>query len=186
MNPAHSAFPQFIPLTAAQNAHKPSPGMTVYIDAAPYPEVKGPHDPATVALLKDDYAGANGELTGILQYIFQQGRVEDNEAFSNALLQIAIVEMMHLDMLGDAIVALGGNPSFDDGKFYWDASKVNYATGLKDMLAANIASEETAIASYERHAALTKNESVKALLERIVKDEQLHLRFFSEMAASVS
>ena len=180
-----TAFPQFIPLTSSQDAHTPGPGMTVYIDAAPYPEVKGAHDPAAVAILKEDYAGAHGELTGILQYIFQQGRIEDNEALSNALLQIAIVEMTHLDMLGDAIVALGGNPSFDDGKYYWDASKVNYATGLKDMLAANIASEETAIADYERHAALMKNESVKALLERIIKDERLHLRFFRELAAAL-
>jgi len=180
-----SAFPQFLPLTADQDARRPSPGMTVYLDAAPYPQVKGTHDPATVALLKEDYAGAHGELTGILLYIFQQARIEGNQALSNALLQIAIVEMMHLDLLVDAITDLGGSPSFDDGKFYWDASKVNYATSLKDMLAADILAEETAIANYERHATMTNNESVKALLERIIKDERLHLRFFREMAAAL-
>jgi len=179
-NTMPSAFPQFLPLTPGQSAHPSGSTMAVAIGTAPYPEVTGVPDPATVALLKEDYAGAGGEITAILQYVYQQGRLDDDPALANAILQIAIVEMMHLDMLGDAIVALGGKPSFDDGHFYWDASKVDYAQDLKGMLQANIAAEKNAIETYEKHSALTENESVKALLARIAQDEQLHLQFFTE------
>jgi bacterioferritin len=96
------------------------------------------------------------------------------------VLQIAICEMMHLDMLGDAINALGGNASFDDGHYYWNASYTNYSSTLREMLSADISAEGTAIASYKKQISLTQNPSVKALLARIIKDEELHLQFFSE------
>ena len=181
--PPQNQFPQFMPPTSYQNAHPLGKKIVVPVDSAPYPEVAGDIDLATVALLKEDYAGGKGELTVVTQYVFQSGRTTDNDSYANGILQIAITEMMHLDMLGDAIVALGGNPSFDNGKYYWCASNVNYAMSYKDMLKANIVAESDAIANYEKHIAMTKNESVKALLRRIVEDEKLHLKFFEELLA---
>jgi len=177
-----NTFPQFFPI---MQGGRQGPGMTVYIDSAPYPKVEDGDDPATVALLKEDYAGAEGELSGVLQYVYQHMMSEGDESFANAMLQIAIVEMTHLDMLGDAIKALGGSPTFDNGKFYWDTSNVDYAAGLQEMLQANINAEKTAIANYGKHAAQTANVFVKALLERIIKDEELHLRFFEETLAGL-
>ncbi|MCL2670908.1 MAG: manganese catalase family protein [Clostridiales bacterium] len=179
-----SHFPQFIPMLPTRAAARPRPGIPVCVDTAPYPEVTGKPDSETVAMLKEDYAGAGSELTAVTQYVFQTSRCED-EAYANAILQIAIVEMLHLDMLGDAIVTLGGNPSFDDGHYYWSAHNVNYAVNQADMLRANIEAEKGAIAAYERHAAATTNETVKALLHRIITDELLHLRFFEESLAAL-
>lgn len=181
--PPQNQFPQFMPPTSGPTANPMGKKMVVPVDSAPYPEVTGERDLATVALLKEDYAGSGGEITAITQYVFQSGRVTDNDSYANGILQIAISEMMHLDMLGDAIVALGGNPSFDDGKKFWCASNVNYAMSYKDMLKANIAAETGAIASYEKHIKMTKNESVKALLSRIIEDEKLHLKFFEDLLA---
>ena len=174
-----NVFPQFIPPVPEQSGHANLPGLTVPLDSAPYPEAEGGPDPATVALLKEDYAGAQGELTAILQYVFQSAASGD-EAFSNAALQVAITEMMHLDMLGDAIETLGGSPRFDDGRYFWDASRVDYATDMRAMLAADIEAERSAIENYQRHMGLTENESVRALLARIIRDEQLHLQFFTD------
>jgi len=179
------SFPQFLPVMSSESSHPKSPGMTVYVDSSPYPEVTGAHDPETVAMLKEDYAGVHGELTAITMYVYQDGRSTENETFANSVLQIAIVEMLHLDMLGDAIVALGGSPSFDDGQNYWTANNVNYTADFKEMLRTDISAESTAIANYEKHAALTKNQSVKALLERIIEDEKLHLRFFTETLSAL-
>ena len=176
----NNSFPQFMPVMPSQSENPDSSEMVVYMDSSPYPEVTGEKDAATVAMLKEDYAGMKGELTAITLYVYQNSRIVKNESLSNSMLQIAISEMIHLDLLGDAIVALGGNPSFDNGKYYWNASYVNYTTNLKEMMKTNIASEKEAIASYEKHIALTNNESVKALLKRIIKDETLHLRFFTE------
>ena len=181
----NQSFPQFLPLTASSAAHPRVSNMTVYLLSAPYPEVKGGHDPETAALLKEDYAGAHGELSGVTQYVYQHGRISDNEALSNSLLQLAIVEMTHLDMLGDAIVTLGGSPSFESGQHYWNAGNVNYTADLKEMLRADIQAETIGIATYERHIAEIRNETVKALLARIVQDEKLHLRFFTETLSAV-
>jgi len=162
--------------------------FTVPFDPAPYPEVKKSHDDqdnrATVAMLKEDYAGAVSELTAITQYIFQNTTAED-PAFANAMLQIAIAEMTHLDMLGDAIETLGGDPRYDDGRYYWNASYVDYARPRPDMLRANIKAETAAIQNYQTHAAATKNPTVRDFLLRIIRDEQLHLAFFNEQLAKI-
>jgi bacterioferritin len=174
-----------IPVTSVMsqsNTGSPSMGseLTVYIDSEPYPKVDQGSDPNTVRMLKEDYAGAVSEMTAVAQYIYQNILCTDNESFANAILQIAIVEMNHLDMIGDAILALGGNPTFGNGSVFWQGKLVNYARTIPEMLRADIEAETQAIANYERHAASTKNASVRALLERIVRDEQLHLRFFRE------
>lgn len=157
-----------------------APEITVSVASTPYPTVTGGPDPETVALLKEDYAGSISELTAVAQYIFQNISDIGNDAFSNAMLQIALVEMTHLDMIGDAIQALGGKASFDNGQYYWQAGKCNYADTMQGMLQADIESESGAISQYEKHASLTKNASVKALLHRIIMDEKLHLRFFND------
>ena len=184
--PTSNNFPQFIPPTSGPTAEPTGPNMAVSIDSAPYPEVTGSPDPQTVAMLKEDYAGANGELTAITGYVFQSGRTTENDSYANAILQIAIVEMMHLDMLGDAIVALGGNPTFDDGRQYWTAANVNYASDIRGMVLANIQAETEAIETYAQHAAATNNPSIRALLLRIREDEKLHLRFFEELLATLN
>ena len=176
----------FVPIVQSMASAATAPGrlgLPVCLHSEPYPTVEGSHDPETVAMLKQDYAGAAGELTAITQYVFQSARIANDETLANAMLQIAIVEMTHLDMLGDAIVTLGGSPSFDDGHYYWNASKVNYADSRRGMIEANIKSETTAIENYEKHAAATTNETVRAFLLRIAQDERLHLKFFTDMLA---
>ena len=177
----------FVPLM--QRGDQRSKGQSkgewvVYRDAAPYPEVSGPADADTVDMLRRDYAGSAGELSGITQYVYQSiaAGAGGEEAFANALLQIAIVEMMHLDMLGDAIAALGGDPRFcDDRQRYWSAADIDYSLGLEDMVRADIEAEETGIDNYQKHAAQTDNKSVRELLLRIAEDEKLHLHFFRRM-----
>ena len=161
-------------------------GLTVFLDSGPYPTVDKGSDPNTVRMLKEDFAGAVSEMTAVSQYIYQNILSSDNESFANAILQIGIVEMSHMDMLGDAILALGGNPTFGNGTVFWQGKLVNYARTLPEMLRADIESETQAIANYERHAANTTNAAVRALLRRIIKDEQLHLRFFRNTLASLT
>jgi len=153
------------------------PPWLKYRDASPYPEVSGPVDAETLDMLKRDYAGSAGELTAITQYVFQSIAARANKPFADALLQIAIVEMTHLDMLGDAIITLGGDPQFSDGQRQWDTSGLDYSQDLEAMIRVNIDAEETAIVNYEKHAALTVNKTVSKLLRRIAEDEELHLRF---------
>lgn len=171
------------PIKGAAAAH----GKTVYLDSAPYPEVSGTggYDAQTIAMLKEDYAGSDSELTAVLQYVYDNIMITEDESFSNAMLQIAIVEMTHLDMLGDAIRALGGDASFSDGEHFWQASSVDYTTDIEKMLKQDIESETKAIQTYQRQAEQTRNPSVSRLLLRIAEDEKLHLRFFKETLAAL-
>lgn len=183
-----SEFPYVPIISSTKSNDSPNKGAAslVSLDTTPYPDVnQALPDPETVEVIKGVRTGSGGEFTAIAQYIYQNNRITNNEAFTNAMLQIALVEMMHLDMLGDAIQALGGKPTFDDGKYYWQAGEVNYADTLVDMLKADIASEEGAIADYERAITMTQNEEVKALFRRIIEDEKQHLRFFREMLNKV-
>ena len=68
----------------------------------PYPpvEVTCP-DPACVPILRDLYAGQRSELGAITQYCYQSFLLGlRDEELSGMLRGIAIVEMHHLEMLG--------------------------------------------------------------------------------------
>ena len=53
------------------------------------------------------------------------------------------------------------------------------------MILANINVEYAAIYNYRWHIQMTSNDSVKRLLERIILDEELHIRLFSEMQSAL-
>ena len=55
----------------------------------------------------------------------------------------------------------------------------------KKYLQQNIVGEETAILNYERTVLNLKTESVKLLLERIILDEELHIKIFKELLAGL-
>lgn len=155
---------------------------------APYPQiVNASPNPKTVAVLKDLNAGRNGELTGIFQYFYQHVLSEKPSAdIAKIFEEIAIVEMVHSELLSEATLAFGGNPVNDDSKgIFFNASYPNYTQKLVDMLNANIQLEEKTIVDYSASISLVDNESLKSLFARIIEDEKLHLQIFKDLRASV-
>ncbi|MDP2872393.1 MAG: manganese catalase family protein [Bacillota bacterium] len=147
----------------------------------PYPDpaVKAP-SPEYAALLLDDFAGRDGELTAICQYSYHHLVVPDHLAWIADLLEdVAIVEMRHLELLGETIRLLGADPRFygEDG-VSWDARSVAYRDNLRLQLEADVEAERGAIAQYERHFSLIADPHIRQLLTRIIADEQLHLFLF--------
>ncbi|MEG1499701.1 MAG: hypothetical protein RR400_01335, partial [Clostridia bacterium] len=80
----------------------------------PYPEIVGAiYSPETIRLLKNLYASRGGEFTAIATYFYQHIVLAPfNEEISKLFEQISMVEMMHLELLGEAIVSFGGDPTF--------------------------------------------------------------------------
>lgn len=147
----------------------------------PYPEpaVKG-QSPEYAALLLEDYAGRVSEFTATAQYIYHHLVVPEGYEWIGDLLEdTAIVEMHHLELLGETIRLLGADPRYyaQDG-VYWTARHVAYREGLRQQLEADIEAERAAIAQYERHYALIADQHIRRLLARIIADEQLHLYLF--------
>lgn len=154
-----------------------------------YPEiVNATNDPRVVMMLKDLLSSREGEIEGLMQYFYQSRIAKNIEPdIAEVLEEISIVEMEHMQLIMDAIVAFGGIPKYDNSRGQmFNASYVNYATKLKDMLDANIIGEEQAINDYIKTQKSVNNQSLKNLLGRIIEDEQLHLTAFKTLRNSVS
>jgi len=156
---------------------------------APYPEVRVVgRNPHYAKLLMEDYAGKVSELSAINQYIYHHLVLEpEYKEVADLLSCVAIVEMHHLEILGETILLLGERPRYkttdrNERERYWDASFVFYGTALCDMLAADIAAEWAAVANYRRHQQMINDPFVKQILERIILDELHHIRLFHQAA----
>lgn len=150
----------------------------------PYPEITaGLRNQKDIRTLKALTFGRDGELTAILTYIFQHTVLpNDLGTLKEILRQIAIVEMKHYEVLSEAVVKLGGTPTLTDGRGnVWTGRNVSSITNPKRILEANAKREREAIATYNRAARETENESLSLLYKRIAEDEKLHLEIFEKL-----
>ncbi|MCH5159427.1 MAG: hypothetical protein J1F66_01085 [Clostridiales bacterium] len=150
--------------------------------------------PSTDTLTKDvrsgqiisfAYATLHGELTATLQYVYHHfyfGEMDENDA--EILMAIAKAEMMHIDILGKAMLKLGVSPKYvqmpNTSNFY-NTCSVSQSTTPQKMLMDDIQGELNAIADYQKMLFILKNELVEAIIQRIILDEQLHLEKLKEM-----
>lgn len=148
-------------------------------------------DYATLRLISPAYAGREGELTAVLQYVFQSivlGNCGEKQ-LAQTLMKIAVEEMHHLEILGTLICKLGAFPiytacpSYPVG--YYSASSVNYVRGVRQMICADICAEENAINGYERLLCRLQNPGVSAVIARIVEEERKHLECFNQILRSL-
>ena len=141
----------------------------------------------TVRLLKNLMSGRFGELGAINTYIFQHLILNnENINLKKDLDFIAMEEMKHLELLGNAIISFGGIPKYTNGQGQpWSARFVNYETDIKSFLNQNIKGEEMAIRNYEFVMNKVANQSLKTLLQEIVDDEKQHIVIFKKYLNNV-
>ena len=131
------------------------------------------------------YATLHGELTAILQYVYHHfyfGEIEKTDA--EILMAIAEAEMMHLDILGKAMLKLGVSPKYvqiPNTSNYYSTCTVSQSKTPQKMIMDDIQGELTAIADYQKMLFILKNEQVEAIIQRIILDEQLHVEKLKEM-----
>ena len=135
------------------------------------------------ALLSNNFASTFSETTAIMQYNHQKWALAaSNLKLSQTLGHIAMVEMKHLDFLGQLIVLLGGSPQYiavnKNRPTYWNSRMIFADTTLPSVLQRNIQSEQYAIDAYQNQISLIQDEFVTAILARIILDEQVHLEIF--------
>lgn len=141
--------------------------------------------------LSPAYAGRNGELTAILQYVYQSilldgcGKGEQ----AKVLLSIAVDEMEHLEKLGGLLVGFGVPPVFTACPpypvAYYSASNVDYSRQLAQMLAADIRGEKEAIAAYTRILDSVRDEKVQKTVGEIRSDEERHLALLEQLRSEL-
>lgn len=152
----------------------------------PYPEIETSGRNITYAnLLLNNYAGPVGELTAITQYFYQYFIVKYRHGeFARSLECISIVEMRHMEMLGELVVQLGGNPLLrtcsGNRSVFWRGNNISPNQNICGFLMGNIEAERQAIDQYRLRISQICDTKVQRVLERIILDEEHHIRIFEE------
>ena len=155
-----------------------------------YPEVRTEsRNTGYAALLTNDIAGKVSELSAITQYLYQHIVVK-NEKIASALECISQVEMMHYEMISTLIYDFGGTPKLavisGCSARYWSGQYPDYSCDPKSFLATNISNEQSAIAAYSARITQINDSYVKAVLERIIMDEEHHIEIFRQLLGEIS
>ena len=158
----------------------------------PYPQIcVSAKNPRYASMITKAYAGCVSETTAVMQYVYQDTVLKKRYPdLAETLSYIARVEMKHMDMLGELICALGGDPRYhntsDNSCAYWNATSVDYSKTPRMILLCDIEAEKKAIAEYKRLIKVICDENVDAVLKRIIMDEERHIEILRDCLAVYS
>ena len=154
----------------------------------PYPTTDGiKNDALSLQIISPAYSTSVGELNAILQYVYHSFYFYKHgyKDYAETLMSISKAEMIHLDILGKTIFALGAAPVFaqypSTGFNFYSTKYVAYSNTLKHMLEDDLIGENRAIADYNKMLRCLKNKQVAAIISRIVEDEKLHVAALEEI-----
>lgn len=160
------------------------------ITPTPFPTAAGlSPDAYSLRILSPAYASPTGELNAVLQYVYHSFffRNEGHASIAETLRSIAIAEMLHLNLLGEVILALGASPVFcqfpPSGYNFYSAKYVAYSSSLVHMLEDDIRAERRSIALYTKMLKCLTNGQVRAVVSRLLEDEKLHLENLTQIFA---
>jgi len=157
----------------------------------PYPKITVNEPNIRYAqIISQNFASPKSEFTTITQYIYQNLILsQPYMQIAKTLERIAIVEMHHLNIFGQLITLLGGSPKYQaiypNGYRIWNGAYVNYSTNINQILYNNALAEQKAYDTYISQAEYIKDENICAILERIAKDEKIHIDIFNTYIAQL-
>lgn len=168
---------------------KPAPVETKLpvSDSAPYPpvQVQGP-SPLCARAMLSNIGSCNSEMTAIGQYIYNSSVMKERyPKVSEYFHKIAVAEMRHLDIFCELAMLLGTDPrlwSYVNNRVsYWSPVCIPYSRDLPVLLNRAVVGENKAISEYRRQIAELPDPHIKALLERIILDEEKHIVIFRRL-----
>lgn len=137
------------------------------------------------ALIRGSFCGKESELTAVMSCIYHGLAFYKNcPELAKALIGIALCEMRHLILLGRLLLSLGGDPKFfcrlptnSNMGGWWSAQPmtIGYCDSIDAALKNGIAAEKAAIAEYKSISKYADDEGIRAVLNRIIADEELHI-----------
>lgn len=152
-------------------------------DSHPYPPIKARRKNLRYAnMIIPALRQQSSELTAITGYLYQSWILaRHHKKISELLMNLAKVEMHHIQMLGTLIALLGGDPKFANNACEcWSGEALDYCKDLRQIFQSNLEAEEDAAAFYLETAEQMDDPYVCAVLNRIALDEQLHAKIFKD------
>lgn len=139
-------------------------------------------------LIQADYSGIISEFTAINQYIYHYLYADkQHQDIAKELLNISFVEMRHLNILGQVIIALGADPKFIiDQTKYWTGDIVNYSKDLISAILSDFYLEEETIKNYKKQSLLVENKQISKILNRLIIDEEMHLKILYQLLVELN
>jgi bacterioferritin len=120
------------------------------------------------------------EHSAIVQYLYHIFLITDANITAE-IEEIARQEMRHLKWFAQKVVQLGGEVVLNR----LEDMIVIGGPDWEGMLSEDIKAEEMAIEIYTKQLDMVKDDSVKRLLERVIRDENFHRIEFSELKEKV-
>lgn len=142
-------------------------------------------NPRYAKMLKLDMASSRSTFTCSAQYLYQSCILaQTNPQLSKLLHNFAIDELHHTKVLGELIVALGGNPSYSVVQYnrmmVWNGTMVSYTQTPAQMMSENVAVQKFLIQRYEEQMEAIREECAVEILKCILKTEHMHLSVFEK------
>ncbi|MBE5961902.1 MAG: hypothetical protein E7256_11090 [Lachnospiraceae bacterium] len=137
-------------------------------------------------LLSVDYCGMVSELSAITLYVDNEITLSGEHCkVAQTILSVAMAEMTHLQILGELIVLLGGELSYSANyncdKVMWTPEYLDTKKDAREILLEAIHGEKAGIHQYQKHIKEIKDPYIKAVLARIIKDEEYHIFLFKTL-----
>ena len=105
------------------------------------------------------------------------------------LRELSRNDMEHLDLVGQLIVLLGGDPIFGviarQGVNWWRGGLIPRNQTARQALTYDIRAQEEAIRTYRRLMLLISDPNIDALLRRILADEQCQLQVLRSLLSTL-
>lgn len=164
----------------------------LFSDKAPYPPIEVcERNPQYAAAMLSNIGSCNSEMSAVSLYFYNS--LITKELFRDIALcfhKISIVEMHHLDIFGELALKLGADPrlwSRDKGTMrYWCPGCNRYPCQIGPLLTNSLNGELETIQKYEEQAKWINDCSIKDILNRIIADEQCHVRIFKQLIAEIN
>lgn len=170
-----------------------------FSDNSPYPavQVEAKNGRYAHAML-NNIGSRHSEISTIALYVYNSTITrEAAEEISFCFHKISVVEMHHLSIFAQLALLLGADPrlwsmerkqggmnlwnSNRYGMKYWNAGYNSYTAQLPQMLKNAIAGERKAIEIYQKQCEWIKDENIRSNLERIILDEELHVKILCQL-----
>ena len=161
-----------------------------FCDDTPYPPVAvDGKNPQYAAAILSNIGSCNSEMSAVSLYFYNSLITREFfQEVAECFHRISLVEMHHLDIFGRLVLLLGGDPRYCSPRqgcpVAWNGNMVTYHASLCEAVQSDISLEQAAIHTYQYQAAAIEDCYISAMLNRIILDEQLHIRAFRRILES--